>query len=405
MKTLRKIPTITWIVTLIATNPVTAQANAKIFGRIIKIPGHEVRIDSLVKIFSRQTTIEFSFNSRKISPSKKLVVPKQDKTLSQWLSILQNKMGIQYKLVGNHIILVDNSIKVSPKTTSIKPVKHQKSNAVKTVDKDPVQKIQAATTKEESPFIPQVTNKDTGEYNQRVNIAKTDKNVALFKDSVKQDETGKLKSNIDNVIITDQENYPERKDREESIDKTGSIQLAAGYSMHGSGDLKGIFFGTEYINFISRKFSLNYNFRASINHGKDELIVNNAVTGTSTDASIRYTTAGVQLGVNAGFSLVSSPAHEFIISIGGFGRYQSASNGSDGYSMYSPQVTGQPTVLIGYDNRTPQQTFALGGILQFQYNVTLTDKIYIGVNAGFQTDTNGDAIPQAGITIGRRFYR
>lgn len=182
-----------------------------------------------------------------------------------------------------------------------------------------------------------------------------------------------------------------------------AIRVVGGYSRHGSGDYKGIVFGTEYIKYYAKLFSINYNIRATINHGKDEIIVTNNIIGTRTDASVRYTTAGVQLGASGQYSLTRNSKHEFLISLGAFGRYQSASNGSDGYSIYYPQATGQPTVLIGYDNRTPQETFAAGGLLQFNYNFTFSNKIFIGLLPGFQTDTNGDAIVQAALTIGRRF--
>lgn len=181
-----------------------------------------------------------------------------------------------------------------------------------------------------------------------------------------------------------------------------AIQLAAGYSRHGSGDLGGILFGTEYIKYFSNKLSLNFNIRGTINDGKETIVINNTITGSRTDASVRFTTAGVQVGVNGGLSIIRNTRHEFMVSLGGFGRYQSASNGDDGYSIYFPSQTGQPTVLIGYDNRTPQNIFTLGGILQFQYNFTFNNKFYVGLLPGFQTDTNGDAIPQIAVTIGRR---
>lgn len=183
-----------------------------------------------------------------------------------------------------------------------------------------------------------------------------------------------------------------------------SIQFIGGYSKHGSGDLKGIVFGTEYIRYTTKKFSLNYNVRGTINSGRTLIIVNDNTMGTRTDASIRFTTAGVQLGVNGQYSLMRNPRHEFLISLGAFGRYQSASNGSDGYRLYSPQLTGQPTILVGYDNRTPQQTVAFGGILQLQYNFTFKNNMYVGVLPGFQTDTKGDAIAQVALTIGKRLF-
>jgi hypothetical protein len=181
-----------------------------------------------------------------------------------------------------------------------------------------------------------------------------------------------------------------------------AIQLVGGYSKHGSGDLRGIVFGADYITYRSNKFSLDYNFKATINQGKESIILKNTVTGDRTDASIRFTTAGVQIGVNGGWSIIRNPRHELMISLGAFGRYQSASNGADGYGIYLPTATGLPVVLIGYDNRTPQNTYSAGGIFQFHYNYTFKNKIYIGLVPGFQTDTNGDAIPQVALSVGRR---
>ena len=181
-----------------------------------------------------------------------------------------------------------------------------------------------------------------------------------------------------------------------------AIEFVGGYSKHGSGDMNGIVFGAGYINYLTKKFSLNYNIRGTINDGKETILINDIPNGSQTDASIRFTTAGVQIGVNGGLSLIRNSRHEFIISLGAFGRYQSASNGSDGYSIYSPAATGLPLVLIGYDNRTPQETFSVGGIFQFEYNYTFRNRIYLGLVPGFQTDTNGDAIPQVTLTIGRR---
>jgi hypothetical protein len=182
-----------------------------------------------------------------------------------------------------------------------------------------------------------------------------------------------------------------------------ALQVTGGYGLHGSGDMNGMVFGTEYISYLTKRFSLNYNFRGSINNGRDEIFVTDNNTGRQTDASIRFTTAGVQLGVNAGYSMVRTRAHEFAVSLGAFGRYQSASNGTDGYSLYGPQRTGIPTVLVGYDNRSPQQTYALGGIFQLQYRLTFSDKFIIGLAPGFQTDTNGDVMVQGVLTAGRRF--
>jgi hypothetical protein len=181
------------------------------------------------------------------------------------------------------------------------------------------------------------------------------------------------------------------------------LQMAAGYSSHGSGDLRGIVFGTEYTKYQNERFSLNYNLRAGIHFGKEKIILVNQTAGTTQDQSIRFTTAGVQVGVNGGFSLLRRLNHEFMIALGPFGRFQSASNGSDGYSLYYPNTTGIPVVLVEYNNRTPQNTFALGGLVQIRYSFTNGRNISFTIAPAFQTDTNGDAIPQLALLVGKRF--
>lgn len=179
-----------------------------------------------------------------------------------------------------------------------------------------------------------------------------------------------------------------------------AVQVLGGYSKHGSGDMNGIVFGAEYLRYYSKRFSVNYNFRSTINDHKHTYLVT-STSGTH-DASIRFTTAGVQLGADAGLSFIRTPMHEMMISLGGFLRYQSASHGDDGYATYYPSTTGIPTVLFSLQNQTPQETFNAGGILQLRYMLTFNRKVVAGLSAGFQTDTKGDAIPQLGLTIGRR---
>lgn len=182
-----------------------------------------------------------------------------------------------------------------------------------------------------------------------------------------------------------------------------AVQLTGGYSAHGSGDMKGIVAGAEYIRYASKKLFLNYNIRSTINSQKHEFIVNNQAAGSSKDESIRFTTAGVQLGLDGGYSFIRSKPISMSVSLGTFLRYQSASNGTDGYSLYSPTATGIPTFLIGYDNQTPQETIAIGGLIQLQLDISVTKKFYVGLLPRFQTDSNGDAIVQYALSVGRRF--
>ncbi len=182
---------------------------------------------------------------------------------------------------------------------------------------------------------------------------------------------------------------------------TKQIQIIGGYCRHGSGDLNGVLFGAEYIKYLNRRMAFGFNLKGAINDGQETLIVNSP-SGT-TDNSIHFTTAGAQLGIDGRYSLVRTAEHEFIVALGFFGRYQSASP-PGGYSLYFPSQTSVPYILVGFlNNGFKRETFAVGGLFQIQYNYTIKNKVSIGIQPGFQTDTNGDVIPHVVLTIGRRF--
>ncbi len=189
--------------------------------------------------------------------------------------------------------------------------------------------------------------------------------------------------------------------RSRNIPAMHSAQFVGGISNHGSGDLLGWMFAGEFTRYLSRKFSLTYSVRATVNSDSHTILVHNGTE--TTDASVRFTTGGVQLGLNGGLSLLNSARHELMVKLGAFGRYQSASNGSDGYYLYPPAVTGVPNILVGYDNKTSQETIAFGGMFQLQYNFTFNNDLFIGLQPGLQADTNGDLIVQGGLVVGKRF--
>lgn len=123
-----------WIKVLVcafAINLIAMQVSAQADGKdkIIEIRGETVRIDSLLRIFSRQTSFEFSFNSIRISPSGLISVPKKRMNIFQWLDQLDHSMGIGYKRVGNHIILIDKSQNksIAKKTVPIARVEKSKT--------------------------------------------------------------------------------------------------------------------------------------------------------------------------------------------------------------------------------------------------------------------------------------
>lgn len=179
------------------------------------------------------------------------------------------------------------------------------------------------------------------------------------------------------------------------------IQVTAGRSTHGTRDMRGIIFITEYTNYFKKSLFWTIALGGTIHDGSRPLFFNDAY-GNAIDGSIRYTTAGVQATSHLGYSFIKTSRHELGIKVGALLRYQSSSY-YDRVSISYPLATGLPIPVITFDNTTPQRTYAFGGSAQILYNYSINKAISLGIQAGFQTDTNGDTITQAAFTIGKRF--
>jgi hypothetical protein len=179
------------------------------------------------------------------------------------------------------------------------------------------------------------------------------------------------------------------------------IQVYAGTSFNGTGDIKGFAFDTEYGQYFKKKSSWYVGIGGTI-HDKVEPIFYTDQGGNQVDASVRATTAGFQVSGLYGHSFVRKQKHEFLIKAGPLVRYQSTSYW-DILAVYHPAGTGLPFPVVAFFNLSPQRTLALGGNLEFAYNYTISKKVSIGILAELQTDTNGDTISQLLFSIGRRF--
>jgi hypothetical protein len=394
----------------------TAQVSNASFEKNITITARSIRIDSLLRSFSRQTGIEFSFSTNKISPSQLLTVPKQDQTLSQWLTTLRQSTGVRHKVVGNHIILFENS---GPTLTA--PKKNPSTGGSKTAPAkatgNPGQPSPTRVTILIDSSLPQ---KDSGV--QQPNAQKTGASIAPGQvtpstpatvvtgtaQSLTQAKTATLaskKAALPPSSTNPPKPIPSRRENKQEAPADGpadeAFQLIAGYSRHGSGDMDGIVFGADYTRYLSHAFSLNINIRGTINYDKDDYSYTNPTTHIRTDASVPFTTAGAQVGINAQLSALRSRHHEIMFSLGGFGRYQSAS--PDGYSVTSPQTSGNPEFIFNFYNWNKQNTVSAGLLLQLHYNFTFNNNLMLGIKGGIQTDTEGDLIPQAALSVGKRF--
>ncbi|MEO8766064.1 MAG: hypothetical protein ABI416_17310 [Ginsengibacter sp.] len=87
---------------------VQGQDYSQHLNRMVSIQGNRLRLDSLLNNFTRQTQIDFSFNSNKINPAAIIYTKNKKQTLAEWLLTLQHDIGIHYSLLGDHIILVND---------------------------------------------------------------------------------------------------------------------------------------------------------------------------------------------------------------------------------------------------------------------------------------------------------
>lgn len=179
------------------------------------------------------------------------------------------------------------------------------------------------------------------------------------------------------------------------------FEIIAGRSTHGTGDLRGLIFISEYSKYFTKKLSWTAALGGTIHDGSLPLFFNDPGS-QSIDGSIRYTTAGVQTAGYLGYSFIRTNRHEVQVRAGALLRYQSSSYYNEVSVLY-PLATGLAIPVNYFVNTTPQRTFAFGGSSELLYSYTFKKEISLGVLAGLQTDTNGDTITQTALTIGKRF--
>lgn len=181
-----------------------------------------------------------------------------------------------------------------------------------------------------------------------------------------------------------------------------SLRFSLSRAFHGTGDLDGIKFSAEYGYYFSKRLEVSTNISSTINWGADKLYVNTGYG--SFDESVRYVTAGLQAGPEIGFAIIRTNYHEFKVQMGGFVRFQSSS-GPDEYGLYYPPSVNFPEPVYNIRQNWKQNIFTAGYNVNISYAFTTKKKLLLGIEVGFQNDTNGDVITNYGIVIGKRFYK
>jgi len=172
-----------------------------------------------------------------------------------------------------------------------------------------------------------------------------------------------------------------------------SLQLSFGTSGHGTGDLQGFALDLGYDHVISRRLDFSNGITTTMHSGYDY-----PYNGLPERHMLHYTTAGIQLNSMVNFSFISLPRHKFRIGGGTVLRYQSTSL-PDVYSMNFNSDPDDPTYRFNFYNQP--NIFTIGYSFDISYIARVTNKFQLGIKAQFQNDTNGDAITQLSLIVGR----
>lgn len=181
-----------------------------------------------------------------------------------------------------------------------------------------------------------------------------------------------------------------------------SIQFDIGIGKNGTGDMNGFQINTELKKYFREKMSFAVGIGATIHDGVF-LNIYTDTQGKQVDGSLRYNSDGLQVATKLGLSFIRNQKSDLGMQIGSIFRYQSSSYFDEAGTYFPGGGTGFPFPVMNIIHLDPQRIFAIGGIIQPYYNYTLNEKIYIGTNAAFQVDTNGDVITQLNLSCGMKF--
>jgi hypothetical protein len=179
-----------------------------------------------------------------------------------------------------------------------------------------------------------------------------------------------------------------------------SIQLSAGFSTHGTGDLPGFSTDVGYDHVFNKRFDMTNSLTTTIHSGRDELLSVPNQWGTTEVRGINWTVAGLQITSMGHFSPISVKDQKLKLGGGAVFRYQSSSL-PYAYGYGRDPMTLNPRYAIS--DPGPGNIFTIGYTFGITWQVRLSPKYEIGLRAMFQNDTNGDAITHMSVIFGRIF--
>ncbi len=170
-----------------------------------------------------------------------------------------------------------------------------------------------------------------------------------------------------------------------------SISAEFGRNMHGSGDIMGYQYGLRLNKYLNKRFDLIIAFEGNLNDSKGTPFIWEDPDGNKYDSTLHDVIAGFQLNLGIGFNIINSNKHKFGINPSIFGRYQATSILGTRITDY-PILTGYPVPIRYLIREEPGRIQTIGGQVRLFYDYKINSNYLIGINAGFQTDSNEDTI-------------
>jgi len=177
--------------------------------------------------------------------------------------------------------------------------------------------------------------------------------------------------------------------------KISNLEFNFGWAKIGTGDINGFLYGAQYHQSFGKKIYWVVGFEGTFHDDPTGNQLFFELEGERFDSTIQLVT-GIK------YNFMENSTHTFGVYALPLLRYQATSI-NDLVDTLFPPITDLPFPVRVLINEEPSRTLSVGGTIRFNYNYTFNKDLYLGLLAGFQTDTNGDTMINAGVTFGKRF--
>lgn len=186
-----------------------------------------------------------------------------------------------------------------------------------------------------------------------------------------------------------------------------ALQLSAGRSFHGTGDLPGLSLDVAYDHSFLKRLDLTTGLTTTIHSDKDRFPTITFILPDQTTQTLqapdrgmlRYTTAGVQLTSVLNYNFIALPRHKLRLGGGPVLRYENSSQPIAWGYEFNPTKNEVPVYSFGEFGNLHQ--LSVGFNLGLSYIFKISHKYQAGVRAWFQNDTNGSVITHLSLVVGR----